>query len=161
MKTTIVKNRKIPTLYELGLYGYYGAISLISAVLSYPLSGYFMGNINGKIDFCLSIFITIISACLVFVAFIICGGIPLTEWLDEKEMKVTISINTFFRDKIQKDGFKTYIIATLIIVALMWLNNVGENTIPGFILVYLFFVFISIVCLIISSDDEYRRTHPE
>lgn len=76
-------------------------------------------------------------------------------------MKVTISINTFFRDKIQKGGFKTYIIATFILVALMWLNNVGENTIPGFILVYLFFVFISIVCLIISSDDEYRRTHPK
>lgn len=76
-------------------------------------------------------------------------------------MKVTISINTFFRDKIQKDGFNTYIIATLIIVALMWLNNVGENTIPGFILIYLFFVFVSIVCLIISSDDEYRRTHSE
>ena len=85
MKTIIVKNRKIPTLYELGLYGYYGAISLISAVLSYPLSGHFMGNINGKIDFCSSIFMTTISACLVFVAFIICGGIPLTEWLDEKE----------------------------------------------------------------------------
>ena len=46
--------------------------------------------------------------------------------MKKKEMKVTISINTFFRDKIQKDGFKTYIIATLIIVALMWLNNVGE-----------------------------------
>ena len=76
-------------------------------------------------------------------------------------MKVTISINTFFRDKIQKNGFMTYIIATLIIVAMMWLNNVGKNTIPGFILVYLFFVFVSIVCLIISSDDEYRRTHPE
>lgn len=76
-------------------------------------------------------------------------------------MKVTISINTFFRDKIQKDGFKTYTIATFILVALMWLNNVGENTIPGFILVYLFFVFISIVCLMISSDDEYCRTHPE
>ena len=70
MKTTIVKNRKIPTLYELGLYGYYGAISLISAVLSYPLSGYFMGNSNRKIDFCLSIFMTTISACLVFVAYI-------------------------------------------------------------------------------------------
>lgn len=76
-------------------------------------------------------------------------------------MKVTISINTFFRNKIQKDGFKTYTIATFILVALMWLNNVGENTIPGFILVYLFFVFISIVCLMISSDDEYRRTHPK
>lgn len=76
-------------------------------------------------------------------------------------MKVTISINTFFRDKIQKDGFKTYIIATLILVALMRFNNVGENTIPGFILVYLFFVFVSIVCLMISSDDEYRRTHPK
>lgn len=76
-------------------------------------------------------------------------------------MKVTISRNTFFRDKIQKDGFKTYIIATLVIVALMWLNNVGENTIPGFILVYLFFVFVSLVCLAISSDDEYRRTHSE
>lgn len=60
-------------------------------------------------------------------------------------MKVTISINTFFRDKIQKDGFKTYIITTLILVGLMWFNDVGENTIPGFILVYLFFVFISIV----------------
>lgn len=76
-------------------------------------------------------------------------------------MKVTISINTFFRDKIQKDGFKTYIIAILMIVALMWLNNVGENTIPGFILVYLFFVFVSIVCLMINSDDEYGRTHSE
>ena len=81
--------------------------------------------------------------------------------MKKKEMKVTISINTFFRDKIQKDGLKTYIIATLIIVALMWLNNVGENTIPGFILIYLFFVFVSIVCLMISSDDEYRRTHPK
>ena len=81
--------------------------------------------------------------------------------MKEKEMKVTISINTFFRDKIQKDGFKTYIITTLMIVTLMWLNNVGENTIPGFILVYLFFVFVSIVCLMISSDDEYRRTHSE
>lgn len=76
-------------------------------------------------------------------------------------MKVTISTNTFFRDKIQKDGFKTYIIATLIIVAFMWLNNVGENTIPGFILIYLFFVFVSLVCLMISSDDEYRRIHSE
>ena len=81
--------------------------------------------------------------------------------MKKKEMKVTISINTFFRDKIQKDGFKTYTIATLIIVALMWLNNVGENTIPGFILIYLFFVFVSIVCLMISSDDEYERTHSE
>ena len=81
--------------------------------------------------------------------------------MKKKEMKVTISINTFFRDKIQKDGFKTYTIATLMIVALMWLNNVGENTIPGFILVYLFFVFVSLVCLMISSDDEYRRTHPK
>ena len=81
--------------------------------------------------------------------------------MKKKEMKVTILINTFFRDKIQKDGFKTYTIATLMIVALMWLNNVGENTIPGFILVYLFFVFVSLVCLMISSDDEYRRTHPE
>lgn len=76
-------------------------------------------------------------------------------------MKVIISINTFFRDKIHKDGFKTYIIATLILVGLMWFNDVGENTIPGFILVYLFFVFVSLVCLMISSDDEYRRTHPE
>ena len=81
--------------------------------------------------------------------------------MKKKEMKVIILINTFFRDKIQKDGFKTYIIATLMIVALMWLNNVGENTISGFILVYLFFVFVSIVCLMISSDDEYRRTHPK
>lgn len=30
--------------------------------------------------------------------------------MKKKEMKVTISINTFFRDKTQKDGFKTYII---------------------------------------------------
>ena len=81
--------------------------------------------------------------------------------MKKKEMKVTISINTFFRDKIQKDGFKTYVIATLILVTLMWLNNVGENAIPGFILIYLFFVFVSLVCLMISSDDEYRRTHPE
>lgn len=69
-------------------------------------------------------------------------------------MKVTISINTFFRDKVQKDGFKTYIIATLILVGLMWFNDVGENTIPVFILIYLFFVFVSIVCLMISIDDE-------
>ena len=81
--------------------------------------------------------------------------------MKKKEMKVIISINTFFRDKTQKDGFKTYIIATLILVGLMWFNDVGENTIPGFILVYLFFVFVSLVCLMISSDDEYRRTHPE
>ena len=81
--------------------------------------------------------------------------------MKKKKMKVTISINTFFRDKIQKNGFTTYIIATLILVAMMWLNNVGKNTIPGFILVYLFFVFVSIDCLIISSDDEYRRTHPK
>lgn len=39
----IVKNRKIPTIYELGLYGYYGVILLISAILSYPLSDYFIG----------------------------------------------------------------------------------------------------------------------
>ena len=81
--------------------------------------------------------------------------------MKKKEMKVTISINTFFRDKIQKDGFKTYVIATLILVAMMWFNNVGENTISGFILIYLFFVFVSLVCLMISSDDEYRRTHSE
>lgn len=74
-------------------------------------------------------------------------------------MKVTISINTFFRDKTQKNGFITYIIATLVIVGLMWLNNVGENTIVAFILLYLFFVFVSLVCLAISYDDEYRRTH--
>lgn len=47
----VVKNRKIPTIYELGLYGYYGAISLISAILSYPLTDYFMGNTDRKIDF--------------------------------------------------------------------------------------------------------------
>ena len=76
MKITIVKNRKIPTLYELGLYGYYGAISLISVILSYPLTDYFMGNTSRNIDFCLSIFMTSISTCLVFVVFIICGGIP-------------------------------------------------------------------------------------
>lgn len=81
----IVKNRKIPTIYELCLYGYYGVISLISAILSYPLTDYFIGNTDRNIDFCLSIFMTTISAFLVFVAFIICGGIPLTEWLDEKE----------------------------------------------------------------------------
>ena len=81
----VVKNRKITTIYELGLYGYYGAISLISTILSYPLTDYFMGNTDRNIDFCLSIFMTTISAFLVFVVFIICGGIPLTEWLDEKE----------------------------------------------------------------------------
>ena len=81
----IVKNRKIPTIYELGLYGYYGVILLISAILSYPLTDYFIGNNSRTIDFCLSIFMTTISACLVFIAFIICGGIPLTDWLDEKE----------------------------------------------------------------------------
>ena len=81
----VVKNRKIPTIYELGLYGYYGAISLISAILSYPLTDYFMDNTSGNIDLFLSIFMTTISAGFVFVAFIICGGIPLSEWLDEKE----------------------------------------------------------------------------
>jgi hypothetical protein len=81
----IVKNRKIPTIYELGLYGYYGVILLISAILSYPLTDYLMGNTSRNIDFCLSIFIVTISASLVFIAFIIWGGIPLTEWLDEKE----------------------------------------------------------------------------
>ena len=81
----VSKNRKIPTIYELGLYGYYGAISLISVILSYPLTDYLMGNTSRNMDFCLSIFMTTISACLVFVGFIICGGIPLTEWLDEKE----------------------------------------------------------------------------
>ena len=81
----VVKNRKIPTIYELCLYGYYGAISLISTILSYPLTDYFIGNTSRTIDFCLSIFMTTISAFLVFVVFIICGGIPLTEWLDEKE----------------------------------------------------------------------------
>ena len=83
MKTTIVKNRKIPTLYELGLYGYFGGIALISVILSYPLSTYFLEDRNN--DLCLAIFIAVISSSLVFVAFIICGGIPLTEWLDEKE----------------------------------------------------------------------------
>ena len=95
MKTTIVKNRKIPTIYELGLYGYYGAISLISAVLSYPLSDYFIGNTSRTIDFCLSIFIASISTCLVFAAFIICGGIPLTEWLDEKERNEGNNFNKY------------------------------------------------------------------
>ena len=85
MKTTIVKNRKIPTLYELGLYGYYSAISLISAILSYPITSYFLdGFARGK-DLVLSFFMTSLSASFVFVAFIICGGIPLTEWLNEKE----------------------------------------------------------------------------
>ena len=91
----IVKNRKIPTIYELGLYGYYGAISLISVILSYPISDYFICNSNRKIDFCLSIFMTSISACLVFVAFIICGGIPLTEWLDEKERNEGNNFNKY------------------------------------------------------------------
>lgn len=81
----VVKNRKIPTIYELGLYGYYGVISLISVILSYSLTDYFMDNTSGNIDFCLSVFMATISICLVFVGFIICGGIPLTEWLDEKE----------------------------------------------------------------------------
>ena len=83
MKTTIVKNRKIPTLYELGLYGYFGGIALISVILSYPLSTYFLEDRNN--DLCLAIFIVVISSSLVFVGSIICGGIPLTEWLDEKE----------------------------------------------------------------------------
>ena len=91
----VVKNRKIPTIYELGLYGYYGAISLISAILSYPLTDYFMSNISRNIDFCLSIFMTTISAGLVFVAFIICGGIPLTEWLDEKERNEGNNFNKY------------------------------------------------------------------
>ena len=81
----VVKNRKIPTIYEFGLYGYYGVISLISVILSYSLTDYFMDNTSRNIDFCLSIAMTSLSAGFVFVAFIICGGIPLTEWLDEKE----------------------------------------------------------------------------
>ena len=81
----IVKNRKIPTIYELGLYGYYGSISFISAILSYPISSYFLDNFDRGKDLCLSIFMTSLSASFVFVTFIICGGIPLTEWLDEKE----------------------------------------------------------------------------
>lgn len=91
----IVKNRKIPTIYELGLYGYYGVISLISVILSYPLSDYFIGNTGRTIDFCLSIFMTTISSCLVFIAFIICGGIPLTEWLDEKERNEGNNFNKY------------------------------------------------------------------
>lgn len=80
----VVKNRKIPTIYELGLYGYYGAISLISAILSYPISSYFLDGHRCK-DLVFSFFITSLSAIFVFVVFIICGGIPLSEWLDEKE----------------------------------------------------------------------------
>ena len=91
----VVKNRKIPTIYELGLYGYYGAISLISAILSYPLTNYFIGNTSRTIDFCLSIFMTSISACLVFIAFIICGGIQLTDWLDEKERNEGNNFNKY------------------------------------------------------------------
>ena len=93
MKTTIVKNRKIPTLYELGLYGYFGGIALISVILSYPLSTYFLEDRNN--DLCLAIFITVISSSLVFVAFIICGGIPLTEWLDEKERNEGNNFNKY------------------------------------------------------------------
>ena len=81
----VVKNRKIPTIYELGLYGYYGAISLISAILSYPISSYFLDGHDRCKDLVFSFFITLLSAGLVFVVFIICGGIPLSEWLDEKE----------------------------------------------------------------------------
>ena len=91
----VVKNRKIPTIYELGLYGYYGVILLISAILSYPLTDYLMGNTGRTIDFCLSIFIVTISASLVFIAFIICGGIPLTEWLDEKERNEGNNFNKY------------------------------------------------------------------
>lgn len=85
MKTTIVKNRKIPSIYELGLYGYYGAIGLISVILSYPISSYFLDDHGRCKDLVFSFFITSLSASFVFVAFIICGGIPLTEWLEEKE----------------------------------------------------------------------------
>ena len=91
----VVNNRKIPTIYELGLYGYYGVISLISAILSYPLTDYFIGNTSRTIDFCLSIFMTTISAFLVFVAIIIFGGIPLTEWLDEKERNEGNNFNIY------------------------------------------------------------------
>lgn len=91
----VVKNRKIPTIYELGLYGYYGVILLISAILSYPLTDYLMGNTSRNIDFCLSIFMTTISICLVFVGFIICGGISLTEWLDEKERNEGNNFNKY------------------------------------------------------------------
>ena len=91
----IVKNRKIPTIYELGLYGYYLTISLISVILSYPLTDYFMGNTSRTIDFCLSVFMATISICLVFVGFIICGGIPLTEWLDEKERNEGNNFNKY------------------------------------------------------------------
>lgn len=80
----VVKNRKIPSIYELGLYGYYGAISLVSVILSYPISSYFLDGHRCK-DLVFSFFITSLSAIFVFVAFFICGGIPLSEWLDEKE----------------------------------------------------------------------------
>lgn len=62
----------------------------------------------------------------------------LTGWLEKRKNEGNNFDKYIFRDKIQKDGFKTYIITTLILVGLMWLNNVGENTIQGFILVYLF-----------------------
>lgn len=80
-----MKNRKIPTIYELSLYGYYSAISLISAILSYPITSYFLDGFDRGKDLVLSFFMTSLSFSFVFVAFIICGGIPLTEWLNEKE----------------------------------------------------------------------------
>ena len=83
MMTRTVMIRKIPTKYELGLYGYFGAIALISSILSYPLSTYFLTGRNT--DLSSAILIAFISSSLVFVGFIICGGIPLTEWLEEKE----------------------------------------------------------------------------
>lgn len=83
MMIRTVMIRKIPTKYELGLYGYFGAIALISVILSYPLSTYFLGDINT--DLYLAISMAVISSSLVFVGFIICGGIPLVEWLEEKE----------------------------------------------------------------------------
>lgn len=74
----IVKNRKIPTIYELSLYGYYSAILLISAISSYPITSYFLNGSDREKDL-------VLIFGFVFVAFIICGGIPLSEWLDEKE----------------------------------------------------------------------------
>ena len=79
----------------MGLYGYYDVISLISVILSYSLTDYFMDNTSGNIDFCLSVFMATISICLVFVGFIICGGIPLTEWLDEKERNEGNNFNKY------------------------------------------------------------------
>ena len=79
-----VRNRKIPTIYEFGLNVYYSVIILISTILSYPLSAYFLVN-RGVPNLVLLFFTALLSIILIFALFMIFGGILLSDWLEEKE----------------------------------------------------------------------------